>query len=311
MKSLVPSLIAAAAVLAAAPTRPALAAENLDDTPRIAVISAFAPEWMTLQEALTDREDHTLNGVKFVAGRIEERDVVLFLSGVSMVNAAMTTQLALDHFEINTIIFSGIAGGVDPSLNIGDVVVADQWGGYLELVMAREVSGEFEIPSFMTAAFPGYGMMVPRNVSVAVDGEDKPVSKFWFDVDPVLLTTAERVAGEIDLEDCNPDNACLSEPPKIVVGGHGVSGSAFVDNAKFRQYVFDTYDAKVLDMESAAVAQVAFANSVPFIAFRSLSDLAGGGAGENEMGTFFSLAATNSAKFVEAVLASLDDEDYD
>ena len=41
-------------------------------------------------------------------------------------------------------------------------------------------------------------------------------------------------------------------------------------------------------MESAAVAHVAYANRVPFIAFRSLSDLAGGGSGhENEMGTSY------------------------
>ena len=58
-------------------------------------------------------------------------------------------------------------------------------------------------------------------------------------------------------------------------------------------------------MESAAVAQVAYANSIPFIAFRSLSDLAGGGEGENEMGTFMSLASDNSASVVTAFIAAL------
>ena len=45
-----------------------------------------------------------------------------------MVNAAMTTQLALDRFNVSAIIVDGIAGGVDPSLAIGDVVVPDRWG---------------------------------------------------------------------------------------------------------------------------------------------------------------------------------------
>jgi adenosylhomocysteine nucleosidase len=58
-------------------------------------------------------------------------------------------------------------------------------------------------------------------------------------------------------------------------------------------------------MESAAVAHVAYANGVPFIAFRSLSDLAGGGPGENEMGTFFQLASDNSAAFVREFLKQL------
>jgi adenosylhomocysteine nucleosidase len=58
-------------------------------------------------------------------------------------------------------------------------------------------------------------------------------------------------------------------------------------------------------MESAAVAHVAYANQTPFIAFRSLSDLAGGGEGENEIGTFFQLASNNSAAVVKAFLRAL------
>ncbi len=62
-------------------------------------------------------------------------------------------------------------------------------------------------------------------------------------------------------------------------------------------------------METAAVATVAYANDVPFIGFRSLSDLAGGGPGENEMETFMTLAAENAAAllvaFVEALPAEM------
>ena len=89
---------------------------------------------------------------------------------------------------------------------------------------------------------------------------------------------------------------------RFVVGGNGVSGQAFIDNAAFRQYVFATFNARVLDMESAAVAMVAYANGVPFIAFRSLSDLAGGGEGANEIRTFFRLASDNSAAVVQRFL---------
>jgi adenosylhomocysteine nucleosidase len=51
-------------------------------------------------------------------------------------------------------------------------------------------------------------------------------------------------------------------------------------------------------METAAVAHVAYVNDVPFIAFRSLSDLAGGGPGANEIDIFFQLASDNSAEVV-------------
>ena len=88
------------------------------------------------------------------------------------------------------------------------------------------------------------------------------------------------------------------------MGGSGVSGQAFVDNAAFRDYSFRTFDANVLDMETAASAMVAYSNAVPFIAFRSLSDLAGGGQGENEIATFFKIAADNAAKVLLAFLSA-------
>lgn len=275
-----------------------------DDASRIAVMSAFQPEWIVLQEKLSDRAEVELNGTTFLTGKIEGKEVVLFLSGVSMVNAAMTTQMALDHFNINSIVFSGIAGGVDPSLNIGDVIVPSQWGQYLEAIFARETDGKFAIPGFMTTTFPNYGMIFPQDVTVARSG-GKTEDKFWFESDPELLKVAEKVAAEINLEDCVAENKCLTQAPIIRVGGNGVSGSVFVDNAAFREYTFETFKAGVLDMESAGVAQVADANGVPFIAFRSLSDLAGGGEGENEMGTFMGLASANSAAVVTAFIAAL------
>lgn len=285
---------------------PAVGAELLDAKPRIAVVSAFPPEWVALQADLTESAEHTINGRKFITGKLGGKDVVLFLSGVSMVNAAMTTQSALDRFTVTSVIFSGIAGGVDPALGIGDVVVADQWGQYLEAVFARETADGYQIPPFLPKdQFEGHGMIVPRSVSVARKGGEAEETRFWFPSDPALLDAARKVAAKLDLEDCAPENKCLSRPPKIVVGGNGVSGQAFVDNAEFREYVLKTFDAKVLDMESAAVAHVTFANGVPFLAVRSLSDLAGGGEGANEMATFMALASTNSASVVKALLAEM------
>ena len=285
------------ALLAAAP---ALA------EPRLAVMSAFEPEWIALQTMLEGAQTETINGNRFVTGTLEGKPVVLFLSGISMVNAAMTTQLALDRFEIDGIVFSGIAGGVDPDLSIGDVIVAAKWGQYLDVIMARETDGAFAIPPWMKSDFARFNLMFPRNQTVQSARAEEPETKSWFDVDPDMLSTAELIAAEMDLPACNAENTCLSQAPQVVVGGNGVSGAAFVDNAELRVWAFDTFDARVLDMESAAVAHVAYANEVPFIAFRSLSDLAGGGEGANEMNTFLSLAADNSAAVVRAFVAAME-----
>jgi adenosylhomocysteine nucleosidase len=275
-------------------------ADRLDVTPRIAVISAYEPEWKVLKADLAEAKSQSVNGVEFVTGLLAGRPVVLFLSGVSMVNAAMNTQLALERFDITAIVVSGIAGGVDPGLHIGDVVVAGRWGQYLETIFAREVDGKFQPPPWAKTPYPNYGMMFPQDVSVRSTrgGMEK---RFWFDADAGMMAAAGKVA--VDLKRCATAPACLEHTPRLVVGGNGVSGQAFIDNAAFRQYVFKTFEAHVLDMETAAIATVAYANGVPFIAFRSLSDLAGGGEGVNQIRTFFQLASDNSAAVVQRFLA--------
>ena len=75
----------------------------------------------------------TINGIEFTLGKLAGKDVVLFLSGESMVNASSNTQLLLDRFNVKAIVFSGIAGGVNPALHIGDVVVAKQWGRHRQV----------------------------------------------------------------------------------------------------------------------------------------------------------------------------------
>jgi len=275
----------------------------LDDTPRLAVISAFDSELQLLLAEAEIDEVHTLYGVSYHVGRLRGNDVVMFLSGVSMVNAAMTTERALNNFNVDRILFSGIAGGVNPELNIGDVVIPVQYGQYLEAYFAREIEGEFMPPVWWTPEFPNYGMMFPSSVSVIDLEAEAPNTyqeQFWFPVDEEMYEVASSL--DVDLDQCTADGVCLSVDPVLVVGGNGVSGQAFVDNAEFREFTFNTFGANVLEMETAAIAQVAASHGIPYLAVRSLSDLAGGGEGENEIGTFFQLASDNSAKVLLAFL---------
>jgi adenosylhomocysteine nucleosidase len=276
-----------------------------DATPRIAIISAFPAELALLQSHVEQPRKTSINGVEFTTGVLQGKPVVMFLSGISMTNAAMNTQLVLDRFKVSHVVFSGIAGGVNPALNIGDVVVAQRWGQYLEVLAARETApGRYKVPADKEASttFANFGMLFPRPVGVRSAGREGVEKKFWFEADPAMMEIAKR-ASKVALDRCDADKVCLRHEPRVVVGGNGVSGQAFVDNAAFREYTFKTFQANVLDMETAATAMVAYSNGVPFIAFRSLSDLAGGGEGENEIGTFFKIAADNSAKVLLAFLA--------
>ncbi|MFZ4480398.1 MAG: 5'-methylthioadenosine/S-adenosylhomocysteine nucleosidase [Rhodoferax sp.] len=283
----------------------AQASPTLDSVPRVAILSAFPQEMALLLGKLEQTQQHRVNGVTFSTGVLLGKPVVLFLSGISMTNTAMNTQLALDRFKITHLVFSGIAGGVNPALNIGDVVVAQRWGQYLEVLMARETApGKFAQPLWMDdAKLPNFGMLHPRPIAVRSAGHSGEEKKFWFDADPQLLSIARGIQGTA-LADCDVAKKCLTLKPKLVIGGNGVSGQAFVDNAAFREYTFRTFDANVLDMETAATAMVAYSNGVPYIAFRSLSDLAGGGGGENEISTFMNIAAENAEKVLLAFLAA-------
>ncbi len=147
-------------------------------------------------------------------------------------------------------------------------------------------------------------MIFPKVVEVTAPGGALEQRR-WFAADPALVALARKVAPSVTLKTCAGGGQCLAKAPKVVVGGNGVSGQSFVDNAAFRRWAFEAFQARVLDMETAAVGQVAYANDVPFVGFRSLSDLAGGDPGKNQAGVFFQLASDNSAAVVRAFVKAL------
>ncbi len=302
-------LVALVAVLC-----PVLAhAQKLETTPRTVVMTAFRPEWAALVQAVESPVEHTINGQVLMTGTIAGKPVVLMQSGVSMVNAAMNTQLVLDRFTVRRIVFSGIAGGVDPALSIGDVVVPEDWGQYLEAAFARKAGNGWQPPEAPLPGAPAnWNFIYPRGTTVA-NAASPPVRRFRIAMDPALLALARKVAPQVVMERClapvtaGAQPQCLPRTPRVMVGGTGVSAGVFADNAAFRRYLRKAWDARVLDMESAAVAQVAYANMVPGIVFRSLSDLAGGDRDRNMETTFENLASRNSARVVRAFLAALPD----
>ncbi len=297
-------MVCALLLNACAATKPAIS--RLDQTPRLALISAFDAELNKLRSAATITGTEVVNGRTHYLGTLQGHKVVLLLSGYSMVNAAMTTQALFDHFTVKGIVFSGIAGGVNPGLQVGDVTVPARWGNYQESLFARATPSGFD-PGRVPGDFKNFGMIFPRNSSVPVlDGApDKLEQHFWFPVDATALERASHLAGSVKLNRCAAGGECLEKEPRLVVGGNGVSGPTFVDNAAYRQWAWETFQADALDMETAAVAHVAYVNRVPYIAFRSLSDLAGGGPGKNEGKVFGKLAADNSAAVVIEYLKSV------
>jgi adenosylhomocysteine nucleosidase len=245
--------------------------------PPIAIASAFGEELSPLLSEVEGATSEEIGGVTFTTGTLRGRAVVLLTTDVSMVNAAMNTQRLIDHFSPSHLIYTGIGGGLYPDAQIGDVVVPAQWAQYGEAVYTRvDEIGAFQPPTWLDSPFAHFGMMFPK--AVQVHGENH----YWFNADAELLQTVTPQSG-------------------VIVGGNGVSGQAFVDNSTFAAYLYNTFDAQIVDMESGAVAQVAFANNLPFLIVRGVSDIPGI-TSEQEMRQSYKQGITNAAEIVFELL---------
>ncbi|KAL2346925.1 hypothetical protein Fmac_000925 [Flemingia macrophylla] len=66
-------------------------------------------------------------GRRFRFGAIGDQHVILVMTGLSVINAAITTQLLLSLFSVEGVVHYGIAGNANPSLHIGDVAIPKSW----------------------------------------------------------------------------------------------------------------------------------------------------------------------------------------
>lgn len=91
---------------------------------RVGIIGAMDEEIALYLEAMEETNPATKAGIEYYEGVLEGREVVLCKSGVGKVNAAVCTQILINSFQVDQVIFTGVAGAVHPELNIGDIVVS-------------------------------------------------------------------------------------------------------------------------------------------------------------------------------------------
>jgi adenosylhomocysteine nucleosidase len=90
------------------------------------IIGAMEPEVAILKEKLSNCETVTHAGYNFYQGQIDNSDVVIVQSGIGKVAAALATAILIDKFQPNYVVNTGSAGGFDPSLKVGDIVVSSE-----------------------------------------------------------------------------------------------------------------------------------------------------------------------------------------
>ncbi len=99
---------------------------NAKITSRIGIIGAMAVETEGLIAEMTDKKTHTVSGVIYTEGKLCGRDVVVATCGVGKVFAAICAEAMILHFGVSALLNTGVAGGLSPMLEVGDVVVADE-----------------------------------------------------------------------------------------------------------------------------------------------------------------------------------------
>ncbi|HMS27653.1 MAG TPA: 5'-methylthioadenosine/adenosylhomocysteine nucleosidase [Burkholderiaceae bacterium] len=204
-----------------------------------AILSALPEEQTGLLSLLQNPERTVRAGRAFWRGTLHHKPVVLALSRIGKVAAATTATVLIEHFGVNQILFTGLAGGLADHVQVGDVVVGTHY-------IQHDLDAS---PLFPRYEVPSYGLQ-------------------QFAADAPLLAAVVTAAQQYRA-DFQGANAFQIHQGLIASGDRFVSSAAEV---KILREALP--NALCVEMEGAAVAQVCCDFKIPFVAVRTISDRA-------------------------------------
>jgi adenosylhomocysteine nucleosidase len=223
------------------------------ERPAVGVICAIPQELSELRAALDHDLRHEVGGFAFDHGRLDGRPVILAEAGIGKVNTATVATILAVRFDASMLVFKGVAGGLDPDLAIGDVVVADRAIQHDCGVIENE-----RLQPYQAGHVPFFN----------------PTDELGYAVEPALL---ERVQARLEGVELAPLSARAGgggRAPKIA---HGtlLTGDQFINCEATRERLHRQLGGRAVAMEGAALAQVALRLRRSWLEIRALSDLAG------------------------------------
>lgn len=214
---------------------------NAPENQPTAILSALAEEQGGLIALLHSPQRVQRAGRDFWCGHLADKPVVLGLSRIGKVAAATTTAALIETFDVGRVVFTGVAGGVGPGVQVGDVVVGT---GFVQHDMdASPLFPRYEVPLYGQSVFLGDARLT------------------------ALLAQACGTALGKDM------GAAGVHQGLIASGDQFVSG--LTESAAILRALHDCGHLPLaVEMEGAAVAQVCADYGVPFAAVRTISDRA-------------------------------------
>lgn len=216
----------------------------------IGIMSAMHEELAAVLAAMPDEQCVHVAGRDFWVGHWHGHSVVAVLSGIGKVAAATTATVLLERFGVDTLVFTGVAGGLGAGVQVGDVVLAS---GLLQHDMdASPLFPRHEVPLYGRSCFD-----TDTDLTAQLAAASRGV-----------LANATQHLGEDSVAEFDV-HAPRVHQGLVISGDRFVSTSA--ESMALRQAL---PEALAVEMEGAAVAQVCHDYGAPFAAVRTISDRA-------------------------------------
>ena len=257
-----------------------VACSKQPETPPVGIIGALPQEVEAVKTLIKTPTEEKVHGKIVTRGTIHGTSVVLVESGMGKVNAAATTQMLVTKYGAKEIVFSGVAGGVNPQSEVGDVIIAEQ------------------------VAQHDYGIVTPAGKKSWRPGtltfDAVPLSALWYSLSGSgLFQRLRQVATNVDLGVVPAGLREGNEKPSIRFGTV-VTGDEFIASEEKRKWLETTFGADATEMEGGAFAQVCESNHVDCVIIRTVSDLANESS-HVDFPKFATYAAQNSAAMISAL----------